>query len=107
MTFSQAWKSAFENRDKQALNQLIGDEFRYIRHQSGKDLSKSDIVEIWSSAGPRPVRCDYRVIYENEDVLVTHQFMNFPSGAKESVMVVMLLKDGKLIRMETGATPLS
>lgn len=46
------------------------------------------------------------MIYENDDIAVTHQFMDFPSGAREAVMMVMLLKDGKLTRMETGATPM-
>ncbi|WP_294229712.1 DUF4440 domain-containing protein [uncultured Shimia sp.] len=107
MTFSTAWKEAFENRDRQSLNALIDDDFRYVRHQSGKDLNKSDIVDIWSASGPRPVRRDYRIVYENPDILVTHQFMDFPSGDKESVMVIMLLTDGKLVRMETGATPVT
>jgi hypothetical protein len=38
---------------------------------------------------------------------VSHQFIDFPSGDKEAVMVVMLLNNGKVIRMETGATPMS
>ena len=64
------------------------------------------MVTIWSKEGPRPVRRDFRVVYENDEGVVTHQFKDFPSGAKEAVMMVMLLKDGKLVRMETGATPL-
>ncbi len=106
MTFSKTWKDAFENRDRQTLEAIIDDDFKYVRHLSGKDLTKDDIVDIWSSSGPRPVRRDYRIVYENADILVTHQFIDFPSGDKESVMVIMLLKDGKLTRMETGATPL-
>jgi len=38
---------------------------------------------------------------------VTHNFMSYPDGTKEAVMVVMMLKDGKIIRSETGATLLS
>ena len=44
------------------------------------------------------------VIYENDDIVVTHRFIDFPSGDKEAVLGVMNLKNGKGIRMETGAT---
>ena len=106
MKFSEKWKKAFESRDRDALEELIDEDFAYIRHQSGKDITKEEMVKIWSSDGPRPERRNYRIIYENDDVAVSHQIMDFPSGDKEAVLVVMLLKHGKLIRMETGATPL-
>ena len=32
---------------------------------------------------------------------------DFPSGDKEAVLAVMSLKNGKGIRMETGATPMT
>ena len=35
-----------------------------------------------------------------------HQMMNFPDGTSEAVMIVNILKDGKIIRAETGATPI-
>lgn len=104
MTFSTKWKAAFDARDRQAFEDIIHDDFAFVRHQLGKDLYKAEMVNIWSAEGPRPVRRDYRIVYENDDILVTHQFIDFPSGDKESVMVVMLLNDGKLFRMETGAT---
>ena len=47
-----------------------------------------------------------RCLYENEDILVRHQIMTFADGSKEAVMVVQLKKDGKIIKSETGATPL-
>ena len=106
MKFSEKWKKAFEFRDRDALGDLIADGFAYIRHQSGKEITKEEILDIWSSDGPRPERRNYRIIYENDDIVVSHQFIDFPNGDKESVMVVMLLKNGKAIRMETGATPM-
>ena len=47
-----------------------------------------------------------RCIYENDDIIVLHQFMKFPDGTSEAVMVVNMKKDGKIIRAETGATPI-
>lgn len=106
MTFSERWKSAFERRDRAALADLIDDGFVFVRHQSGSDIGKDEMVRIWSADGPRPERRAYRIVYENADICVSHQFIDFPSGDTESVMVVMLLRDGRLVRMETGATPM-
>ena len=106
MKFSEKWKRAFEFRDRKALDDMIDDDFLYVRHQSGDTIAKEKMVNIWSSEGPRPERRDYRIVYENDDIVVSHQFMDFPSGDKEAVLIVMLLRDGKLVRMETGATPM-
>jgi len=35
-----------------------------------------------------------------------HDFMSYPDDSKEAVMGVMMKKDDKIIRMETGATTL-
>lgn len=46
-------------------------------------------------------------VYENADILVQHAFMSYPDDTKEAVMIFARLKDGKIIRMATGATPLN
>ena len=48
-----------------------------------------------------------RCVYEDADILVQHAFMSYPDDTKEAVMMVAMLKDGNVIRMETGATPLN
>jgi hypothetical protein len=48
-----------------------------------------------------------RCLYENGDILVEHSVMDFPDGSREAVLAVHTLKDGKIIRTETGATPVS
>jgi len=45
-------------------------------------------------------------LYENDDVMVMHQIMTFPNGSKEALMMVNMLKAGKISSTETGATPL-
>jgi hypothetical protein len=45
-----------------------------------------------------------RCVYENDEILVSHDFMSYPDGTREAVMGVAKLKDGKIIRFETGAT---
>ena len=106
MSFTEKWDKALESRDRDALSELLDDEFVFVRHQSGTEMSKEEMLNMWTSDGPRPVHSNYRVIYENEDIVVTHRFIDFPSGDKEAVLGVLSLKNGKGIRMETGATPM-
>ena len=61
---------------------------------------------MWTSDGTGVTLKDYRVIYENNDIVVTHRFIDFQSGDREAVLGVMNLKKGKGIKMETGATPM-
>ena len=55
---------------------------------------------------PKFVSDSSRCVYENDEILVAHNFMSYPDDTKEAVMLVCMLKDGQIIRMETGATPL-
>ena len=48
-----------------------------------------------------------RYLYENEEMLVSHSVMNFPDGTTEAILRFDLLKDGKIIKSETGATLIS
>ena len=45
-----------------------------------------------------------RIIYENDQIGVAHSFVTFTDGSKQAVLVVYVIKDGKIIRSETGAT---
>jgi|TARA_B110000238_G_scaffold70812_1_gene77694 hypothetical protein len=47
-----------------------------------------------------------RLVYENDDILVVHNFISYPDSTKEAVMIVSMIKAGQIIHMETGATPL-
>ena len=46
-----------------------------------------------------------RLIYENDDIVVSHSILDGPSG-RNAVMLVRQVKGGKFIRAETGTTPL-
>ena len=106
MSSTEKWDSALESRNRDALSELLDDEFVFVRHQSGTEMSKEEMLNMWTSVGPQRVHKNYRVIYENEYIVVTHRFIDFPSGDKEALLSVMSLKNGKGIRMETGATPM-
>ena len=47
-----------------------------------------------------------RLVYENDEILVDHSFISYPNNSREAVMLVAMIKDNKIIKMETGATTL-
>lgn len=46
------------------------------------------------------------LVYENDDIQVVHNFISYPDDTKEAVMIVSMIKDGQIIHMKTGYTPL-
>ena len=108
MSLYEKMKAASDNRDVEAWLDCIHDDFVFVRHQTGAEMSKEE----WTPMVTAMMQSDQleiknqRCIYENEEILVTHSMMKFPDGTSEAVMVVNKLKDGKVIRVETGATPI-
>ena len=51
-----------------------------------------------------PKTDNQRIIYENDEIGVAHYFISFKDGSRQAVLVVYIIKDGKIIRSETGAT---
>ena len=43
MKFGEKWLEAYESRDRDLLEDLIDDDFVYVRHQSGKNITKEGI----------------------------------------------------------------
>ena len=75
-------------------------------HKSGNSFNKKE----WSSIvtgmmeNDKFVQESSRLVYENDEILVDHSFMSYPDNSREAVMLVAMIKDGKIIKMETGAT---
>ena len=69
-------------------------------------MTKSDITAF---AGMGAVRSEARrVLFENDEVGVTHSIAHFANGStSEAVLAFFRFKEGKIIHVETGATPLS
>ena len=87
---------------------LLHEDFVAIFHKSGDTFSKSEWVPMVTGMmeNEKFIQESSRCIYENDDVLVQHAFMSYPDDSREAVMLVAMLKDGKIISMETGATAL-
>ena len=108
MSVFEKWLKGAEDRDADALIGLLHEDFEFVRHQSGASLNKAQMSEIMrqmvsNNVVPKAQRC----LYANEEVLVSHSVMNFPDGTTEAILRFDLLKDGKIIKSETGATLIS
>ncbi len=109
MSVFENWLKGTEERDADALIALLHDDFEFVRHQSGASLDKAQMAEMIrqmaanESFSPKAQRC----IYENEEIMVDHSVMDFPDGTTEAILRCSMLKDGKIVKTETGATLIS
>ena len=101
-------EKAMEDRNAEAWTDLLHDDFEFVRHQSGSSMNKTQVIEMMRGfmASEAVQEHSRRCVYENEDVLVIHSFMDFADNSSEAVLVVYTKKDGQLLRSETGATPI-
>ena len=109
MSFFEIWLKGVEERDADALIGLLHEDFEFVRHQSGASINKAQMSEIMrqmvsNNVVPKARRCLYE---NNEEVSVSHGTMNFPDGTTEAILRFDLLKDGKIVKSETGATLIS
>ena len=103
MSILKRYTDAIDKKDEATMNELLHDDFKFTMHKSGNTLGKSDIIK-WAMSGD--IKQDKsRVVYENDEVGVHHAFVTFDDGNVEAVMAVYRYKDGKIISLETGATP--
>ena len=105
MSILEKYSAAIKNNDEAAMNELLHDDFKFTMHKSGSVLTKGDVIK-WAMSGD--IKQDKtRIIYENDEVGVHHAFVTFDDGNVEAVMAVYKYQDGKMISLETGATPMS
>ena len=104
MSILEKYSAAIKNKDEATMNELLDDDFKFTMHKSGSVLTKGDVIK-WAMSGD--IKQDKtRIVYENDEVGVHHAFVTFDDGNVEAVMAVYKYKDGKMISLETGATPM-
>ena len=104
MSIIEKYSSAIKNKDETSMNNLLHDDFKFTMHKSGNTLGKNDVIK-WAMSGD--IKQDKsRIVYENEEIGVHHAFVTFDDGNVEAVMAVYRYKDGKIMSLETGATPM-
>ncbi|HJL58823.1 MAG TPA: nuclear transport factor 2 family protein, partial [Candidatus Thalassarchaeaceae archaeon] len=106
MSIIAAYNDAWNNIDLDALAKILHDEFVFNPHAGGVTMGKSDALGF---AGSAAVTSEgHRILFENDEVGVAHSVVHFANGStSEAVLSFMRFKDGKIVSMETGATPLS
>ena len=105
MSILKRYSDAIDKKDETTMNELLHDDFKFTMHKSGNTLIKADVIK-WAMSGD--IKQDKtRVVYENDEVGIHHAFVTFDDGNVEAVMAVYKYKDGKIISLENGATPIS
>tara|TARA_B100000945_G_scaffold161449_1_gene129625 strand:+ start:74 stop:394 length:321 start_codon:yes stop_codon:yes gene_type:complete len=105
MSTLKRYTDAINNKDEATMNELLHDDFKFTMHKSGNSLGKADVIK-WAMSGD--INQDKtRIVYENDEVGIHHSIVTFNDGNVEAVMAVYKYKDGKIISLETGATPMS
>ena len=109
MSFFEKFEAAINNKNLDAMMELMHSDWTMVMHSTGKVLDLNDWKEMFSKiiAGDNFKRENVRCIYENDDIMVSHSIATFPNGTTDAVMYVGILKDGKLFRTETGSTPIN
>jgi hypothetical protein len=46
----------------------------------------------------------HRCIYENDEIIVEHSVIRYQDESRESLISVKMLKNGQVLRQETGAS---
>ena len=100
---------ALDEKNAGLYTDLFHKDYEFVRHQTGTSMHREQMVEMMKMmmANEKVVVRDARCVYENDEILVEHSVMDFPDGTTEAVMAVHVLKDGLILRTETGATLIS
>ena len=109
MSVYEKWSTAVDNRDADQLIACLHDDFTFVRHQSGTTMNKSEMAEMLRGfmSSDSVVVQSQRCLYENDEVMVEHSVMDFADGSREAILGFNRLKDGLIVHMESGATPVA
>ena len=104
MSILKRYTDAIDKKDEATMNELLHDDFKFTMHKSGNSLGKADVIK-WAMSGD--INQDkVRIVYENDEIGIHHAFVTFNDGNVEAVMAVYKYDNGKIVSLETGATPM-
>ena len=105
MSILEKWSKAIDDRDLEAMDELLHDDYEFMLHSAGKVLSQQDVID-WV-ASDDIVTSNKRILYENDEIGVNHAVVTSKSdGNVQGVLAFLKFKDGKIWRQETGASNL-
>ena len=91
----EAWNDGFAKKDSSRLAELLTDDFRYV--SPTRNLSRQEALDWTADGGFQTLIDNLEVLYENDDVAVTHHSANSTLG-DGVVMALYTKKDGKISR---------
>ena len=91
----EAWKEGFANKDSSKLAELLTDDFRYV--SPTRNLSRQEALDWTADGGFQTLIDNLEVLYENDDVAVTHHSANSTLG-DGVVMALYTKRDGRISR---------
>ena len=103
MSVVQKLFDAQNNQDIKAYNEVVSENYVWVKHSTGEEIPRDELSKWLISPDARKWE-NARIIYENDEIGVAHYFVSFKDGSRQAVLVVYIIKDGKIIRSETGAT---
>ena len=103
MSLIQKLIEAQDNQDLKAYNEVVSEDYYWVKHSTGEHVPRDELSK-WLISPDAPKSENARIIYENDEIGVAHYFVSFKDGSRQAVLVVYTIKDGKIIRSETGAT---
>ena len=103
MSLIQKLYDAEEKKDLEKYNEVLSEDYYWLQHSTGKHIPREELSK-WFMSDDAPKTEKQRIIYENDEIGVAHFFVSFKDGSRQAVLAVYIIKDGKIIRSETGAT---
>ena len=105
MSLIQKLYDAQEKKDLEKINEVLSKDYVWVQHSTGKHIPREELNKFFMS-DEAPITESQRIIYENDEIGVGHFFVSFKDGSRQAVLAIYIIKDGKIIRSETGATTL-
>ena len=105
MKYSEKWRQAYDNRNREALSKLLDINCHFIKHSTGEKITKEQILDMWTTKDRVKIQ-SHRIVYESDEILVQHWFLEWPNGSKDAVLSAMLLNDGQAKKIEFASTPI-
>ena len=103
MSVIQKLFDAQNNQDIKTYNEVVSEDYVWVKHSTGEEIPRDELSK-WLISPDAPKTESSRIIYENDEIGVAHYFISFKDSSRQAVLVVYIIKDGKIIRSETGAT---
>ncbi len=96
------------DRDVTSYLNLLHDDFTVVFHKSGNSFNKEEWASLVTGMleNEKFVQEVSRLVYENDEISVDHSFMSYPDNSREAEMLIAMIKDSKIVKIETGATTL-